>query len=392
MKPILSILLGLSLALGVYAQDESLSALPSTPPTVQRSPEVLDTLIGPIALYPDALVALMLPAATTPADIVVAARYVAAKNDLSSVDSQPWSDSVKALVHYPDVLQWMDANLPWTQSLGQAFLDQPADVMNSVQRLRVRARVSGALVDTPQQHVVTQDNSILILPAQPDIVYVPIYDPNVVYVQRTTFAINSPFITFGFGYPIGSWFIYDCDWSRRTVWVVSRPAHWQGEPQYWHRNAVYSQKSLGKPWHPPTNYDPRTNAQGYSHTPTPRPIRIDPQNSQANYLQRPPATLHPQGSPGMRPSTPNRTPHISRDREELFGPVEPVLQPLPPLPPIIIPRSGFVNPSVIAPPAPPFKSAPPIDHSHHQFAPSPAAPTTNTNPVTLDPKKGRSNS
>jgi len=150
MKTTSSVLLGLCLALVARAQDENASALPPVPSAapapmtaestaLQRTPEILDSLLGPIALYPDALVALMLPAATSPTDVVLAARYLSAKGDPAAVNSQPWSDSVKALVHYPDVLKWMDENLPWTQSLGQAFLDQPADVMNAVQRLRARA-------------------------------------------------------------------------------------------------------------------------------------------------------------------------------------------------------------------------------------------------------------
>lgn len=392
MKILPSLLLGMCLALVARAQDENASVAPvptnADSSAVQRTPEMLDTLLGPIALYPDALVALMLPAATAPTDIVLASRYMDSKGDLAAVDAQPWSDSVKALVHYPDVLKWMDDNLPWTQSLGQAFLDQPADVMNAVQRLRLRARASGALVDTPQQHVVTQDNTVVIVPAQPDIVYVPIYDPTVVYLQRTVW-VNRPIITFGFGYQIGSWFIYDCDWGQSTVWVVSRPSNWQNQPQYWRHNVVYSQKPPGKPWHPSTNYKPRSNTQVYSHTPTPRPIRLDPKTSPTNSPQRPSVTPHPQGSPGMRPSSPNRTPRIPRDREELLAPAKPVLTPLPPLTPIIVPRPGFVKPPVITSPSPSFKSSPPIDRSHHQVAPSPAAPTANTDPATLDPKKNR---
>jgi len=394
MKILSSVLLGMCLALVVRAQDENAPVAPTGTESaaVQRTPEVLDALLGPIALYPDALVALMLPAATTPTDIVLASRYVSSKGDPAPVDAQPWSDSVKALVHYPDVLKWMDENLPWTQSLGQAFLDQPVDVMNAVQRLRARARASGALVDTPQQHVVTQGTTVVIVPAQPNIVYVPVYDPAVVYVQRTTVVVNRPFITFGFGYQIGSWFIYDCDWGRSTVWVVSRPPNWQSQPQYWHHNVVYSQKPPGQPWHPANNYRPRSDPQAYSHAYSPRPIRLDPQNSPANSPQRPPVTPRPQGSPGMRPSTPNRAPHISRDRDELLAPAKPVLPPLPSLTPIIAPRPGFVKPPVIAPSSPSFKPEPPMDRSHHQMAPSPAAPTANTDPATLDPKKSRSNS
>jgi hypothetical protein len=398
MKITSSVLLSLCLALVVRAQAqtpyEALSPSPSSPTAIQRTPDVLDTLLGPIALYPDALVALILPASTSPTDVVLAARFLAAKNDQSTLNAQPWSDSVKALVHYPDVLKWMDENLPWTQSLGQAFLDQPADVMNTVQRLRVRARASGALVDTPQQQVVTQGTTVVIVPAQPNVIYVPVYDPAVVYVQRTTW-VNRPFITFGFGYPIGSSFIYDCDWSRRTVWVVSRPSNWKNQPQYWQHDATHPEKLPGQPWHPPTNYRPTPSTQVLPHTPTPRPVRLDPKNPPANSTQPAPVSPRPQtGSPGMMSSTPNRSSHIpSSPRKDPVTPAEIVsgarLPTATAAPLQVAPRPVLVKPQApLTRPTRPFNAEPP-DRSHQNIMPTPssAPSTTNEDSTKPDPRK-----
>ena len=185
------------------------------------SPEALDDLLGPIALYPDALVALILPASTVPSDITLAARYLANGGDPNNVDNQSWDPSVKSLTRYPDVVKWMDDNLEWTTSVGDAFIAQPADVMTAIQRLRGQAQAAGNLTDTPQQKVVQQvvekKTYISIVPAEPDVIYVPEYDPEVVYVERQPDWVG-PIIGFGAGFAIGSWLNYDCDWGRRGVY------------------------------------------------------------------------------------------------------------------------------------------------------------------------------
>jgi Protein of unknown function (DUF3300) len=159
-------------------------------------------------LYPDALIALILPASTVPSDLVLAERYIASNGDPAQVANQPWDDSVKSLTRYPDVLKWMDQNLEWTTQVGEAFLDQPADVMNTIQHLRAQAIAAGNLVDTPQQRIVKEETCIRIVPAEPDVIYVPRYDPQVVYAQ----PYLGPALTFGVGFAVGSWLNYDCDW------------------------------------------------------------------------------------------------------------------------------------------------------------------------------------
>lgn len=226
MKTLRILLCALPLIAFARAGDSDPDPLTTDVFTARYTAEQLDQLLGPIALYPDALIAIILPACTAPTDIVLAARHLRDNgNDLSAIESRPWDDSVKSLAHYPDVLKWLDENLPWTQQVGEAFLAQPAEVMQSIQRLRAKARAAGTLVDTPQQVVVAEPEVIRIVPAQPDIIYVPYYDPAVVFIDRP-YYYSSPFISFSTGFAVGSWLAYDFDWSHRTIWVGSRFRPW----------------------------------------------------------------------------------------------------------------------------------------------------------------------
>src|SRR3984885_7402898 len=156
-------------------------------PFVKQSPQELQQLVAPIALYPDALVAQILAAATYPAEIVEADRWMQKHTDLKGkkladeVDKQSWDPSVKALAQFPSVLANMDKNLSWTSSLGDAYVNQQKDVMDAVQVMRGRAQKSGNLKSTPQENVAKQGQTITIEPANPDVVYVPQYDPWLVY-------------------------------------------------------------------------------------------------------------------------------------------------------------------------------------------------------------------
>src|SRR5580658_6259839 len=139
------------------------------------APSQLDQLVGPIALYPDPLLAELLPAATFPSEIVMANRYVSQNGDPNQIATQGWDPGVQALCHYPNILKWMDDNLAWTTQLGQAFENQQADVMDSVQRLRAQAQSLGNLPSTPQESVTEDDGAIAIEPTDPDQMYVPSY-------------------------------------------------------------------------------------------------------------------------------------------------------------------------------------------------------------------------
>ncbi len=191
-------------------------------------PEALNQLLAPIALYPDALVALILPASTVPSDLVLAARYISSNGDPAQIVNQPWDDSVKSLVRYPDIVKWMDQNLEWTTQVGDAFVNQPAEVMNTIQQLRAQAIAAGTLVDCPQQRIVKERDCIRIVPAEPDLIYVPQYDPEVVYAQPYEPYLG-PALSFGIGFAVGSWLNYDCDWPGRKVCVGDWNPRWRDD-------------------------------------------------------------------------------------------------------------------------------------------------------------------
>jgi hypothetical protein len=147
----------------------------------------LDALLAPIALYPDQLLAQILMASTYPLEIVMAGRFMQQNPSLvgdaldQALGDKQWDPSVLSLTAYPQVLLMMNDKLDWTQRLGDAFLANQQQVMDTVQVLRGRAQAAGNLSNTPQQTVANQDGFIDIEPAQPQFVYVPVYDPRVIY-------------------------------------------------------------------------------------------------------------------------------------------------------------------------------------------------------------------
>lgn len=230
------------------------------------SPNELDALLGPIALYPDDLVSLILPAATETTDIVLAARYLNDGGSVDRVDQQPWDDSVKAIAHFPEVVTMLNEDLEWTQQVGDEFLLQPAEVMKSIQRLRAKAYAAGTLRDTPQQKVLIDGNVIRIVPAVENVVYVPRYNTEVVYVDSPVYY-REPCITFGTGWYIGSWHRWDCDWYNHRVWVFYSHNSWR-DHRYHYRHRHYSHRDHdhrhGRAWNPPPR---RTHpgSPGYHH-------------------------------------------------------------------------------------------------------------------------------
>lgn len=248
-SPRIKALLGVVLLLGLFGFITAVAqpASSAVDPAALRTPEELDELLGPIALYPDALVALILPAASIPADIVHAADFINAHGDPGQIAGQPWDESVKSLAHYPEVVTWMSNNLTWTQQVGDAWLAQPADVMASIQQLRARAVAAGSLTNTPQQQVVTDGDEIRIIPAQPDVIYVPRYDPDFVYEDQPSYV--GPWLTFSDGYPEGLWLNYDLDWASRGIWIGQWHPGWDYRHPAW-RHPVGGGPDVGHPWRP----------------------------------------------------------------------------------------------------------------------------------------------
>ena len=294
-------LLPLSLALAAFALpavNRAQTGTPAQPPAAtttgnptapQLEPAQLETLLGPVALYPDALIALILPATTAPSDIVLAARFLAANATSLPLETQPWDESVRSLARYPDIIKWLDENLAWTKQLGEVFLAQPAEVMQAIQRLRTRARAAGTLIDTPEQKIVTEGEIILIEPAQPAVIYVPRYDPEIVYVSRSP-GWNTPYLYFGVGFATGAWLSYDCDWSGRTIWI----GNWRQRPHStWVRPAFPNRPLhpgatlvIAQPWRAPAHrYDSPRLISGPRPQPVvicPRPMRGAPERPSSN--------------------------------------------------------------------------------------------------------------
>ncbi len=222
------------------------------PPYTPESPEQLDQLVAPIALYPDPLVAQVLTASTFPEQVVEADRWLQGNPGLTgpalaqAADQQPWDPSVKALTAFPAVLGNMDRNLSWTSSLGDAYYNQPQDVMNAVQVMRQRAQAAGNLQSNPQQMVTSQAGAIDIEPANPNIVYVPAYDPWVVYgapVLAWTdwypypgIWFGGPYLSFGVGFPIGFFAGFAWGWHN---WGF----RWHDHALLFHRAPYFSRST-----------------------------------------------------------------------------------------------------------------------------------------------------
>src|SRR6266478_5052365 len=227
----------------------------------QQTPEQLQQLVAPLALYPDSLVAQILGASTFPDEIVEADRWVQAHPDLKgdalgqAVDQQPWDPSVKALTAFPSVLGNMDKNLSWTSSLGDAYYNQQEDMMDAVQVMRQRAQEAGNLTSTPQQTVTTQDSTIIIEPASPEVVYVPAYDPWVVYggpivawpgwYPYPGIWYGGPYLSFGVGFGIGyfggygwGWHHWGSDWHNRVV-IHDHERYRSRSNTFYNRNNYY---------------------------------------------------------------------------------------------------------------------------------------------------------
>ena len=207
----------------------------TTNPTAQAQSnkftnEELDQLLAPIALYPDPLLAQIIPASTFVDDVTEAQRTLNGKSDDNLIANQKWDVSVKSIAHYPQILKMMADDTDWTTSLGQAYVNQPDDITKSIQRLRVEARDAGNLATTPQQEVAEKDNVISIEPAQPEVIYVPEYNPETVYVEEapvedpksegpsTGARIAKAALVFGAGMMIGSWLNNDYDYYGRGIY------------------------------------------------------------------------------------------------------------------------------------------------------------------------------
>jgi Protein of unknown function (DUF3300) len=222
-------------------QQPTSSAQPQDSEPAPESAQQIQALVAPIALYPDALVAQVLSAATFPDQITLAQNWISqhqglsGQNLMNEVNNQNWDPSVKALTQFPSVLENMAKNLAWTSELGQVYHFQPKDVMQAVQTLRAQAQAAGNLKSTGQVKIVQQSPSTIVIePANPQVVYVPQYNPTVIYgtsyvVPNYTAAdvAAASVISFGAGIAVGAlmsggccswgWSSWSCGWHGGTV-------------------------------------------------------------------------------------------------------------------------------------------------------------------------------
>jgi hypothetical protein len=293
----------------------------------------LNQLLAPIALYPDPLIAQILMASTYPLEVAEAGRWQQDPSNAGlqgdqltyELEQQPWDPSVKSLVPFPQVLQTMNHNLEWTEQLGNAFLAQQGDVMNAVQHLRYQAERSGQLRSTPQQVVTTQGSYILIRPANPNVVYVPYYNPDVVY-GSWAYPDYPPYYFSGYSYAVGAglgfttgiaiiapfWGWHHWDWRDHRIDIdraryaeineghtMPNGGYWQHDPD--HRHGV-----------PYGNPDVRAHFAQGGHEGT---DHAEFRGYEPQHVGGPRSTVTPTPSPTFDHATPQvQAPHVEHEQ------------------------------------------------------------------------------
>ena len=264
--------LGSAAALAQQAESQVM-----TTATTEESPKIptdqLDSLVAPIALYPDPLLAQTLAASTYPLEVIQLQQWMDRNKNLKdkaladAVAKQPWDPSVQALAATPDVVQRLAGNVQWTTDLGNAFLSQQSDVMDAVQRMRGKAESKGTLKTSAQQTVQSKTveggkQVIVVEPAQPDVVYVPSYDPEVVYGAAPAAYPYYPYTYPGYypgmglawgaaGFALGAWAggnWGDCDWGHGDVNINNNNNFNRNANRNANRNVNRGQAGQGNRW------------------------------------------------------------------------------------------------------------------------------------------------
>jgi hypothetical protein len=341
----------------------------------QFNPQQLDALLAPVALYPDALLVQVLMAATFPLQVVEASRW---RNGLGhdnlqgdalaqALEQLPWDPSVKSIVPFQEVLTMLDSQLDWMQQLGYAFATQQADVMSSVQRLRHQAQTSGTLKTTDQQRVIEENDTIAIEPANPQVVYVPVYNPMVAFGVWPYPVYPPMYIPPPFGYVPDSAFIGGFAFATGVVVVGSLFGFARLR---WHRKEVHIDVDRfnhinvnraamqSEVWRPPPPGVagrpalPPTGPIGFGPRPLPMPANamgvpnVQVPSSQMNRPVQP--AFRPPVDQWNRPMQPMGRPTVNQWNR----PVQPVVRPPPAVQRPVVPqhggppqRSGTLQPS-----------------------------------------------
>jgi hypothetical protein len=271
----------LLIASGARAQDAQGPAAPQ--PYTQAE---LQTLVGPIALYVDDLIGIVLPASAYPLQVVQAARFLDARAQNPSLLPDPaWDDSVVALLNYPEVLRMMDQNLDWTSHLGEAFVYQQGALLDAIQQFRVLAQSAGNLPSNGYQTVAENNGAITIAPANPQVIYVPYYEPARVVTYYSYPAVRYypyGYPVYDYPYPAGYSFSSGFFWGVTTAFVLNWHTHYvyvyprsyASHPYYGHRyyDSYYVRH------YQPRRYDYRNhhdNVWRPNDRWGPRPVRYD---------------------------------------------------------------------------------------------------------------------
>lgn len=231
---------------------------PAQPPPPPASPApaqpttAMEQLVGPIALYPDDLIAIILPAATNPLQIVQADRFLdKRKSDPKAPVDEKWDDSVKSLLNYPEVVKTMSKDLDWTSSLGEAVVADQAEVMAAIQSFRRKAQAVGNLKTDDKQVIVVEKEVIKIVPANPQVIYVPQYSPTTVVVYGGYYGWGyypMPYPVYYYPYPPGAAF------ATGLIWGAAISATWHGG--YACHYGGGATVIVRPPYHPPAGYRP----------------------------------------------------------------------------------------------------------------------------------------
>ena len=272
----------------VFAYPAGTSPQQPPPQAAQQSTEQLQQIVAPIALYPDALIAQILAAATYPEQVVEAGKWIEQHKGLQGdqlaqeVDKQSWDPSVKALTQFPAVLANMNQNLAWTSELGDVHVNQPQELTQAIQTMRERAKQAGNLNTTTQEKVSTKGKTLVIEPAETDVVYVPQYDPWLVYgAPLAVFPgwypypglfLDGPGIGFGLGFGVGyfggfgwGWHHWGYDWHHEGRVVYNHNTYISNSRTIVNRNNFGNRGNFNHAgnFHG-RNFD---GHQGFSHSP-----------------------------------------------------------------------------------------------------------------------------
>jgi hypothetical protein len=246
---VLACLLGCLIAMG------SARAQQPTQQDQQLTEQDLDTLVAPIALYPDELLANVLPASTYPVQIVEAARATQNDGKADPAQEDTWDPSVQALVSYPSVLQMMDDRIDWTSQLGSAVAEDQGAVLAAVQRVRAQAQKAGNLHSNDKQTVSDSGGAITIAPADPEVVYVPQYDPVAILSPPPWWGYYPPYygvVAYGPGFGIDPFGFYGIGWGFGPAFfggsIIVVNNHFHGHGFHGHGHVNYGPQGH---WNPP---------------------------------------------------------------------------------------------------------------------------------------------